>query len=208
MGRSDPLTLPRGSHVETLHGEDANLTATSGFPESDCTGEGTGDSLVPSAVSPSSPSKDRRARMHPLDLPTSLLVITCYINLVRLCRSVFSTIRRCLLTLDRQAVFATLSDLQISGISLQQDGNLQILVLIQVVICMLDRIGSSMGYPKGYSISGGQRDEEAFVNEVVTPKLMDLVMREEELNGQGTHGGGIKAFREEIRKLRTMLDQT
>lgn len=156
---------------------------------------------------PVSQNNVRQAQIHGLDLPTSLLTITCYINLVRLCRNVFSNIRFCLLTLDHQAVFATLSDLQISGVSLQQDGNLQILVLVQVAISLLDRIGSSLCLPNGASIDGAQRNEEPVWNKIIPPKLMEVVLREEELDGQDLYSGGIKAFREEIRKLRRVLNK-
>ena len=156
---------------------------------------------------PISHNQVSQGQIHQLDLPTSLVIITCYINLVRLCRNVFSNIRTCLVTLDRRAVFTSLSDLQIGGVSLQQDGNLQILVLVQVVIRLLDRIGNSLCFPNRISIGGAKRTEEPLWNKMIAPKLMDFVLREEELDGQGQYGGGIRALREEIRKLKRVLNK-
>ncbi|KAI4283008.1 MAG: hypothetical protein L6R38_002492 [Xanthoria sp. 2 TBL-2021] len=155
-------------------------------------------------------TSDRKHVARPLDMPTGMLLITCYINLTRFCRSVFHNIRQCLLTLDQEIIFARLPDLAIGGVSLQQDGLLQILVLIQVVSGMLDTISTSLGYSKDYRILTGslqQRDTSSIVSEIsTTPKLMESVMREDEMSKvQDASGGGIKALQEEIWELKKLI---
>ncbi|KAL9609529.1 MAG: hypothetical protein Q9167_005708 [Letrouitia subvulpina] len=153
---------------------------------------------------------DRKQVAHILDLPTRMLFLTCYINLIRLCRRVFFNIRQCLLSVDQDIIFARLSNFLISGVSLEQDGHLQIFVLIQVVSRMLDAISAALGFSKEHSILTGHSQNGDFSSllsdKVATPKLMDCLMREEELSeAQDVSGGGIKALREEILELKKLL---
>ncbi|WEW56047.1 hypothetical protein PRK78_001482 [Emydomyces testavorans] len=166
------------------------------------------ESLLPIIIhtSPIDESNTRQSRQCQLDVPTSLSMLMCYINLVRLCRSVFSNIRHCLVALNHRAVSIALSDIQIGGVSLQGDQNLQILVLVQVVVRMLDCIGTMLG--RTTPSSTGQGNDEKALYPLISPKLMEIAMGEEELNKQQTHAGGIKALREDIRKLKRVLKCT
>ena len=153
---------------------------------------------------------DRKQLTQALDLPTRMLFITCYINLTRFCRRVFSNIRQCLMSVDPEIIFARLSDIMISGVSLEHDGHLQIFVLIQVVSRMLDAIGAALGYSKQYSIIGGNAQQRnlgsVLSDKGATPKLMESVMKEDELSeDDGISGGGIKALQEEIWELKKLL---
>ena len=157
-------------------------------------------------------SRDRKPIIHALDLPTRMLFITCYITLTRFCRRVVSNIRQCLVTFDQEIIFARLSDLLISGVSLEQDGHLQIFVLIEVVSRMLDVISAGLGYSKEYSILAGnsrqrQGDFSSTLSDKATvPNLMEYVMKEEELSeAQDVSGGGIRALQEEIWELKKLL---
>ncbi|KAL8699268.1 MAG: hypothetical protein Q9224_001488 [Gallowayella concinna] len=153
---------------------------------------------------------DRGHLAHSLDMPTRMLLVTCYVNLTRFCRRVFHNIRRCLLTLDQETILSRLPDLVVGGVSLQQDGPLQILVLIQIVSGMMDAISTGLGYPKEYRILTGSfqcGDTSSRVSEKSpTPNLMELVMKEEEMcKAQDASGGGIKALQEEIRELKKIV---
>lgn len=155
-------------------------------------------------------SRDRKQIMHTLDLPTRMLFVTCYINLTRFCRRVVSNIRQCLVTFDQEIIFARLSDLLISGVSLEQDGHLQIFVLIEIISRMLDVISAELGYSKEYSILAGNSRQgdlsSKLSDEATTPNLMESVMKEEELSeAQDVSGGGIKALQEEIWELKKLL---
>lgn len=154
--------------------------------------------------------RDRKQILDTLDLPTRMLFLTCYINLTRFCRRVVSNIRQCLVSFDQEIIFARLSDLLISGVSLEQDGHLQIFVLIEVISRMLDVISAGLGYSKEYSTLASnprQRDLGSTLSEnATTPNLMELVMKEEERSGaQDLSGGGISALQEEIWELKKLL---
>lgn len=154
-------------------------------------------------------SADRNQIACILDLPTQMLFVTCYLNLTRFCRRVFFNIRQCLASLDPDSILARLSSLLISGVSLESDGHLQIFVLIQVVSRMLDAISTALGYSMEHNMvtdSSPQEDMGGTLLDKTTSKLMEFVMNEEELSeAQGSFGGGIKALREEIQKVKTML---
>ena len=154
--------------------------------------------------------RDRKQIIDALDLPTRMLFLTCHINLTRFCRRVVSNIRQCLVSFDQEIIFARLSDLLISGVSLEQDGRLQIFVLIEVISRMLDVISAGLGYSKEYSTLASnprQRDLGSTLSDnATTPSLMELVMKEEERSGaQDISGGGISALQEEIWELKKLL---
>ena len=155
-------------------------------------------------------NREQKQVIHTLNLPTRMLFVTCYINLTRFCRRVISNIRQCLVTFDQEIIFARLSDLLISGVSLEQDGHLQIFVLIEIISRMLDAISAGLGYSKEYSILAGNSRQgdlgSKLSDEATTPNLMESVMKEEELSkAQDVSGGGIKALQEEIWELKKLL---
>ncbi|EEP78961.1 predicted protein [Uncinocarpus reesii 1704] len=165
----------------------------------------SGDSLLPILVntSRSSGSSTWQTRQHHLDTPTCLLMLVCYVDLVRLCRVVFSSICYYLVASNHRAISIALSDIQISGVSLQGDQNLQILILVQVVVRMLDCIGEMLG-----CTDCGQRTEGRGLQPLILPKLTGIIMSEEETDKQGGQAGGIKALREDIRRLKRVLKRT
>lgn len=173
-----------------------------GNPSSSSRAETQGDILSNSSISQPS---ERENSQH-LDLPTSLLVITCYINLVRLSRQVFHNIYRCLQPVEHQkATFTSLSDLQIGGISLGQDGGLQILVLEQVVARLLDRISGWLGCPKDMMIGRVLKHNDHRRDRMIAPMLIEILQREESRRPEPQQGG-VWALKEEIRKLKEIFN--
>lgn len=165
------------------------------------------DSFLPGAVpSGVGESGTRLTRKYQLDVPTCLSMLMCYVNLVRLCRTVFTNIRHYFVALNHGAISIALSDIQISGVSLQGDQSLQILVLVQVVVRMLDSIGSILGRAASNSIA--RRNETEVMRPLIPPKLVELVISEEELDRQRPQGGGITELKEDIRKLKRALGRT
>ena len=155
-------------------------------------------------------NQERKTVSSSMDLPMQVLLIACHLNLTRFCCRVLHNIRQCLLSFDQEVIFARLSDLLIGGVSLDQDGHLQLFVFIQVVSHMLDAISAALGYSKEYSILAGKLQQGDFpsmlAEKVTTPKLMESVMKEEEQSrSQDSCGGGIKALQEEIWELKKLL---
>ncbi len=141
-----------------------------------------------------------------LDLPTSLLLLSCHTNLIYLCRDAFAAIRAALLTTHRQITIFTISFLNIDELSIPSDPDLQIIVLIQAVIRMIDRIGRLLGYPDDCEVdSGGERCENHARSGAIPWRLLDLVLRSEVCGEFPADRAGTKALMEEIRRLHEIV---
>ena len=149
--------------------------------------------------------EDRPSQITFLDMPTSLLIISCYINLIHLCRDVFAAIRSALPGPCHQTTLFTLSGFQISGVPIHQDSDLQIIVLSQVVVRLVDRIGLSLGHPYNTTTEASKRDEAKLYSKTILPQLLDFVLRQEGVVRQPSCEVGIEALREEIRRLNEVV---
>lgn len=140
-----------------------------------------------------------------LDMPTSLLLLSCHTNLIYLCRDAFASIRAALRTTHHQIFLFTISFLDIDDhLSLPPDPDLQIIVLIQAVIRMTDRIGRLLGYEDDCEVdSGGERRGSNARSGAIPRRLLDLVLRSEAC-GEGPVVG-TEALREEIRGLHKLV---
>ena len=158
-----------------------------------------------SGTSSKSHIQDGPSQIPLLDMSTSLLVISCYINFIHLCRDVFAAIRGTLPAPGHQTTLLTLSGFQLSGVSIDQDSDLQIIVLTQVVVRLVDRIGLSLGHPYNSTAEAGKRDEAELCSKAILPQLLDLVLRQEGIGGQSSCKGGVEALKEEIRRLNEVV---
>ncbi|KAK0513955.1 hypothetical protein JMJ35_003677 [Cladonia borealis] len=149
--------------------------------------------------------QDGPSHINFLDMSTSLLIISCYINLIQLCRDVFAAIRSALPGPCHQTTFLTLSGLQISGVPIHQDSDLQIIVLTQVVVRLVDKIGLSLGHPYNTTAEASKRDEAKFYSKAILPQLLEFVLRQEGVVRQPSCKVGIEALRAEIRKLNEVV---
>lgn len=146
-----------------------------------------------------------------IDMPTSLMIISCYINLVQLCRHVFRAIRVALSPPGQQKTLLALSSLQIGGVPIYQDPDLQIIILTQVVDRLINRIGLLLGIPGTGTGSPEWRDDNVPCAKPLLdsmpcakpllPQLLKVLLRQEGIWGQASAAGGIEALREEIKKL-------
>ncbi|KAH6869503.1 hypothetical protein B0T10DRAFT_418519 [Thelonectria olida] len=140
-----------------------------------------------------------------LDMPTSLLVMSCYINLIQLCQEVFAAIRGALPVPGHQATLLELSGFQINGVSVHEDSDLQIIILTQVVVRLIDRIGLYLGHPYSSTAQARKRDVNGPCGKAMSPQLLDFVLGQEGMQGQPSCKERIEALREEIRKLSEMV---
>ena len=149
--------------------------------------------------------QDRPSQITFLDMSTSLLIISCYINLIHLCRDVFAAIRSALPSSCHQTNLLTLSGFQISGVPIYQDSDLQIIVVTQAVIRLVDRIGLSLGHPYNTTTETNQKDEAKPYSKAILPQLLDFVLNQEGVVRQPSYEAGIEALREEIRRLNEVV---
>jgi hypothetical protein len=143
-----------------------------------------------------------------VDLPTSLLLLSCHTNLMHLCRDALAAIRVALLATHRQITLLTISILHIDETAIPPDPELQVIVLTQAVIRLTDRIGRMLGYSnecEGYSGSEGGEAETR--SSAISPQLVHLVLRWEAGENGPADRGGMEALREEIRKLHEIVYQ-
>lgn len=141
-----------------------------------------------------------------LDMPTSLLLLSCHTNLMHLCRRTFAAIRAALLSTHRQINLFTISFLNIVDLSIPPDPDLQIIVLIQAVIRMIDRIGRLLGYPDDCEVaSGSEKCKNISRGSAIPQRLLDLVLKSETCEEDPADRVGIQALREEIRGLHELV---
>lgn len=147
-----------------------------------------------------------------IDLPTSLMLISCHINLIHLCRHVFSGIRAALSRGQghHRSTLPALSSCQIGGVAIAQDSDLQLLILIQVVVRMVNKIGVLLGYPSSASSGegpggcgeGGQGGGAG--GGVLLGRLLGFVLAQE---GEQGYAAGVEGLREEVRRLNLVLGE-
>lgn len=119
----------------------------------------------------------------------------CHINLIRLCRNAFAGIRTTLSSRGRQQrALLVLSSCQIGGVSISQDSDLNLLILIQVVARLINKIGVLLGYPcssgsTAAGESGSGTDEE---NKAPLPQLLRFVLAQEGVAGQPSYREGME----------------
>ena len=141
-----------------------------------------------------------------VDMPTSLLLLSCHTNLLNLCRNTFSAIRAALLATRRQINLFTISFLNIVDVSLPPDPELQISVLIQAVIRVVDRIGRLLGYPnEREGGSDGDGCESDTRSSVIPRHLLELMLKSEGCGNGSADRAGTKALKEEIRGLHELV---
>ncbi|KAL7929278.1 hypothetical protein V8C35DRAFT_199723 [Trichoderma chlorosporum] len=140
-----------------------------------------------------------------LDVSSSLLVISCYINLIRFCRAVFVCIRGAMAFGCRQTSLHTVSGLEFSGASIAQDPDLQLVVLIQVVIRLVDNIGLVLGSSHDSAIKVEVDGKTKYYSKAVSPSLLDFLLKQEGVGDHSCGEGGTQALREEMRKLNEIV---
>ncbi|KAF2138630.1 uncharacterized protein K452DRAFT_89402 [Aplosporella prunicola CBS 121167] len=145
------------------------------------------------------------------DLPTCLSVLACYMNLVRFCQNVFARVHTSLQVGDFATVSSAVLELHIGSISLGEDMELQIFVLIQVVTYLLGTLGKELGLPAEHSINRTKPGDSRVLAEILTPALVGLIICKEKCDPAGSAtphcstGTAIEALREEIRTLKSAL---
>jgi hypothetical protein len=137
----------------------------------------------------------------PIDMPTSLLLLSCHTNLVYLCRDIFAAIRAALLPPRRQVTLFTFTFPSTDDISIPPDPELQILVLTQAVIRLMERIGRLLGYPNDGCSNDGTGHSHAL------PAPLVKLFFGGEATGSGPVTGRVEmeALEGEIRRLHKLV---
>ena len=118
------------------------------------------------------------------DVPTTFSLLTCYISLVRIFRTIFSCIYISLLPLPPptwNALPPIFPGLQLAGFAMEKQVGMQIRILLQVSEDMLGRIEGMLGVGSGAAGDGG------LLGKVMGKEVLKMMLQEEE--GERPEGG-------------------
>ncbi|KFZ02963.1 hypothetical protein V502_11348 [Pseudogymnoascus sp. VKM F-4520 (FW-2644)] len=118
------------------------------------------------------------------DVPTTFSLLTCYISLVRIFRTIFSCIYVSLLPLPPptwNALPPIFPGLQLAGFAMERQVGMQIRILLQVSEDMLGRIEGMLGVGLGAGGNGG------LLGKVMGKEVLRMMLQEEE--GERPEGG-------------------
>ena len=145
------LTLKRLSLGQHNNSEGASLQSSSAVGYRSCSGS--------SSFSPrinSSPPAPTPAVVLPLEIPTSLLMLSCYASILQLFEQLFTPILQAV-TRPMPIVPVILTGLRLGGFPLDDHHVLQLECLIHVSLSLLDTIERILvGYPTGQGLLGGK----------------------------------------------------
>jgi len=141
-----------------------------------------------------------------LDTTTVLLLLTSYVNIIRLFVILCTHVHLFLLgiALSENPSICPIPNLQFSQFPLQS-GNLQGLILIQVVKNLLYQIEIALGLHPEYRLDREESSVEGILSHSDFDDLIEIVIKREE-SGKSTNGsGGIKSLQENIAKAEQLL---
>jgi hypothetical protein len=148
----------------------------------------------------------RTSHVANLDLPTSLLLLSGHTNLIRLCRETFGAIRASLLVTRHQLTLFKISFLKIDDLPMPVDRELQIMILIQTVLRMFDRIERLLRCSEVCNVEAGGERRDVYTRGCVLPhRLLDLVLRSDPCGEGPADRVGTQALREELRQLHELV---
>ncbi|KAL2204131.1 hypothetical protein CC79DRAFT_1400366 [Sarocladium strictum] len=138
----------------------------------------------------------------PIDMPTSLILLSCHTNLVYLCRDIFAAIRSALLAPRRQVTLFTFTFPSTDDVSIPPDPELQILVLAQAVIRLMEKIVHLLGYPD----DGCSNDGTGHHSHALPAPLVKLFFGGEAAgSGPATGRVEMEALKGELRRLHKVV---
>jgi len=136
------------------------------------------------------------------DVPTTLSILTCYVCLTRIFRTIFSCIHVSLRTIaptSQNNLPPLFPGLQLGGFQLESHLNLQIQILVQVSDNMLSRIDSALGLPGERGCMAG-----GILEQTASTTLLQMMMKEEAIEKPDDAGGGVKSLREVMASVKQL----
>ncbi|KAI4124668.1 MAG: hypothetical protein LQ347_005649, partial [Umbilicaria vellea] len=154
------------------------------------------------------PSMSAKPGPHHLDLPTILSILTCYVSLIRVYRSILTQIYNVLQTSNPPSPLGLppiLPGLSLDGFNLEHHYSLQINILTQVSMDLLQRIEKAVA-----ALAGGETVGDAAGAFGLTggyTSLLEMVVRQEALKeGQGEQGS-MESLRLLVKKIKRSLEE-
>lgn len=126
------------------------------------------------------------------DVPTTFSLLTCYISLIRIFRTIFSCIYVSLLPLPPptwNALPPIFPGLQLAGFAMEKQVGMQIRILLQVSEDMLGRIEGMLGVSSGAAGDGG------LLGKVMGKEVLRMMLQEEEEERPEGGCGSVESLR-------------
>ncbi|RYO78506.1 hypothetical protein DL766_009226 [Monosporascus sp. MC13-8B] len=192
------------SAYETPETQNSSSTASS----SSSAYSSTASSSPESVVSPVSPEligiNTGTEQRH--DTTVLLLILTCYINVVRLYVVLFTQTLDFLedVSASEDSAFGLLPGLCFGNFPIQSR-SLQVAMLIQIVTNLLEKTESQLGLPSECRISSRERHKNCgLISDDDFSRMAKAMMKREEYGRPENGKGGIKALRRYIRKVKEL----
>jgi hypothetical protein len=97
------------------------------------------------------------------------------------------------------------SGLEFTGISIHHDPDLQLVILIQMVIRLVDKIEIAFGPSQDAATKASTREKYKRRCKAVPPHIVEFVLKQRGVEEHSCCEGGTQALREEMRKLNEVV---
>lgn len=134
----------------------------------------------------------------PLDIPTTLIILTCYIWLLRTYDAIFRRIYACLSS-KACTVPSIMPGLSIGGFNLCERKELQVDILIQLSTHMLERIEEMLGISAISSSPPQGGDNKGLLDSASSTALLDLMFRPK--SSERPRAPRLKETMEDVREI-------
>ncbi|KAK0652672.1 hypothetical protein B0T16DRAFT_406620 [Cercophora newfieldiana] len=156
---------------------------------------------------PTTPSSGVTASRSSLDSSTLLLVLVCYIHVLKLYVALFAHIRE-YLQLVSESEDRTIHPLpRLAGFDNfpLQSGNLQANIVIQLLTNMLERIESLLGLPRELCIGTRECAGDSLLRREGILALAESLIRREDTGRPEDGKGGVGSLQRDVRKAKELL---
>ncbi|KAL2822258.1 hypothetical protein BDW59DRAFT_149623 [Aspergillus cavernicola] len=143
------------------------------------------------------------------DISAALVILTCYIQIIRIYNILFSRVYEALSEMSHQSISSlqAVPGLQLGGFPVQY-GNLQIKILVQVIMHLLAHIERLLGTPAEFRLDPARGSNDGLLSSSELTALLRMVMSQKDgKESDGTGVGYISSLRENMKKTQQMLEQ-
>ncbi|KAF7867313.1 hypothetical protein EAF04_005396 [Stromatinia cepivora] len=157
----------------------------------------------PPSSTPTTLSSSGMQMCFKLEFASLLLILTSYINLLRLYVVLFSHIYdflREILDSDDPSL-CPLPGLSFCSFPLQS-GNLQTTILIQIITSLFERIERLLGLPREFRINSRESAPDGLLSDDEFVDIVRLVFQTQESDQSDSRRGGVKALRGHLKEIK------
>ena len=146
----------------------------------------------------------------PADMTTIFQLLTCYIQIIHLHSILYSRISDYLTAQARRDTLLPpiFPGMQVGGLLLDDFGNFQVKLLLQISTHILGEIEMMLGLPDGYRISKKSTQCQGILETSVSVQFIKMMMSENGQTGLGIERDRVMSIRDNLVSLRRLLKGT